>query len=403
MSTNEKQNLTMKTTPRMKNHVCRGLLGLWLASLAAGMLTACAKEFQVTVTNSLSIPRPDEMVEVPNPFPSATSLTVTDERGRRVPCQLTYDGDVIFLIDIGSHEMRHFTIAPGRSAADTLAYGAVYAERDDDLAWENNKVAFRAYGPALEARGEQAYGFDVFAKRGRSTLMLPELYRKALHAGQSYHEDHGRGLDCYAVGPTLGAGAPALQVADTLFYPRSYRTARILDNGPLRFTAELTYQPYTLDEDTSVVEIRRITLDAGSHLNRTIVFYKNLHEERPLITGLALHDADGAMAVDANGRYVAYADPTQSPGHGRLFMGIVASDSLRRAAPVYFPAEEQVRRGAYGHLQAEGVYRPGYDYVYYWGYGWSQADTPTLEAWEKYLQQYVQRIDEPLMVSYQIE
>jgi hypothetical protein len=389
---------------RMKNCMFPGRLGLWLLCLLAGLLSSCAKQFEMTITNSLPFDRPDEMVEVPNPFPDATSLVVTDERGHRLTNQLTYDGNVLFKIDIRSFEMRHYFIRPGHSEADTTTCGRVYPERDDDLAWENDKVAFRVYGPALEARGEQAYGYDLFAKRGRATPMLPELYEKALHENLSYHEDHGRGLDCYAVGPTLGAGTAALQIADTLLYPRSYRSVRILDNGPLRFTAELTFQPYTIDEDTSVVEMRRISLDAGSHLNRVIVFYKNLKQSLPIVAGLALHDRDGQMSVDPHARYVAYEDPTQGPGNGKLYVGIVSTDSLLRAAPVYFSDEERARRGgAYGHLQAEGRYNAGYDYAYYWGYGWNKADIPTMEAWENYLQRFILRLKEPLMVSYTIE
>jgi hypothetical protein len=392
----------------MKNCVSLCPWGLWLVCLLAvlttGLVSSCTKPFEMVVTNPLDFDRPDEMVEVPNPYPDATSLVVTDEKGRTVPCQLTYQGTLIFKIDIRSFEMRHFLVRPGTAPAPTLACGRVYEERDDDLAWENDKVAFRAYGPALEARGEQAYGYDIFAKRGPATPMLEELYDNALHHDQSYHEDHGRGLDCYAVGPTLGAGAAALIVADTLHYPRSYRTARILDNGPLRFTAELTYEPYTLGEDTAVVETRRISLDAGSHLNRVIVFYKNLKHSLPIVAGLALHDREGQMAVDPHAHYVAYEDPTQLPGQGKLYVGVVSTDSLQRAAPVYFSEAERTRRGgAYGHLQAEGQYLAGYDYAYYFGYAWNKADIRSMEAWEQYLQRYVKCLKEPLMVSYTIE
>ena len=49
-------------------------------------------------------------------------------------------------------------------------------------------------------------------------------------------------MDCYTVGPTLGGGANALLNADgSLFMPLCYKTFKILDQGPLRFTVELTY------------------------------------------------------------------------------------------------------------------------------------------------------------------
>ena len=57
----------------------------------------------------------------------------------------------------------------------------------------------------------------------------------------SYHIDHGYGMDCYAVGPTLGCGTAALMQGDTIIYPYCYRTQEILDNGPLRFTVKLEF------------------------------------------------------------------------------------------------------------------------------------------------------------------
>ena len=40
----------------------------------------------------------------------------------------------------------------------------------------------------------------------------------------SYHIDHGHGMDCYAVGPTLGAGVAALMVDDSIIYPWCYKS-----------------------------------------------------------------------------------------------------------------------------------------------------------------------------------
>ena len=44
------------------------------------------------------------------------------------------------------------------------AYARLVPERKDDLAWENDKVAFRVYGPALRS-GPEDSGIDVWCKR----------------------------------------------------------------------------------------------------------------------------------------------------------------------------------------------------------------------------------------------
>ena len=40
--------------------------------------------------------------------------------------------------------------------------------------------------------------------------VVEDRYDGDLNRGISYHVDHGNGMDCYAVGPTLGGGTAAL-------------------------------------------------------------------------------------------------------------------------------------------------------------------------------------------------
>ena len=148
--------------------------------------------------------------------------------------------------------------------------------RVDDVAWENDRIAFRTYGPALQATGERAFGYDVWVKcvdepvveaRYESELnpvtkaqidSLKQIGKedeaKALYQSVSYHVDHGNGLDCYKVGPTLGGGTSAFYVDNEIIYPYCYNTQEILDNGPLRFTVKLTYNPLTVKNDANVLK-----------------------------------------------------------------------------------------------------------------------------------------------------
>ena len=50
------------------------------------------------------------------------------------------------------------------------------------MAWENDLVGFRAYGPALQARGESGFGYDLFTKRGTAAPVLEDIYAKELDA-----------------------------------------------------------------------------------------------------------------------------------------------------------------------------------------------------------------------------
>ena len=209
----------------------------------------------------------------------------------------------------------------------------------------------------------------------------------------SYHIDHGHGMDCYAVGPTLGAGVAALMVDDSIIYPWCYKSQEILDNGPLRFTVRLEFNPLT-------VETRLITLDAGSHLNKTAVSYSNLKETLPIVTGIVLHEPDGAVVADAANGYITYVDPTTGPDNGKIFIGAAVPTVVKDAKTVLFSEKEKKERNnADGHVLAVSDYEPGSEYVYYWGFAWDRADIKTAAAWNQYMADFAQKVRNPLTVK----
>lgn len=95
--------------------------------------------------------------------------------------QITYDGKVIFPAAIAAGGTATYTIQTGTPEAfDVKACGRCYPERMDDMAWENDLVAFRAYGPALQAKGERGFGYDLFTKYNTTEPMLEAMYAKEL-------------------------------------------------------------------------------------------------------------------------------------------------------------------------------------------------------------------------------
>ena len=374
----------------------------------------------VTVTNPLAMERSNEMVEV-------SMETVTDRLGladtaqivglnadgQQVPYQITYDGKVIFPAAIAAGGTATYTIQTGTPEAfDVKACGRCYPERMDDMAWEN----------ALQAKGERGFGYDLFTKYNTTEPMLEAMYAKELDKEtlakiaelkktdpkaaaelsreRSYHIDHGYGMDCYAVGPTLGAGVAALMVNDTIIYPWCYKNQEILDNGPLRFTVKLEFTPLTVKGDSTVVETRLITLDAGSHLNKTVVSYSNLKETLPIVAGIVLHEPDGAVVADAANGYITYVDPTTGPDNGKIFMGAAVPAVVKDAKTVLFSEKEKKERNnADGHVLAVSDYEPGSEYVYYWGFAWDKADIKTADAWNRYMADFAQKVRNPLTVK----
>ena len=384
----------------------------------------------VTVTNPLAMERSNEMVEVSMEtitnrlgLADTAQIVVLDADGQQVPYQITYDGKVIFPATIAANGAATYTIQTGTPEAfDVKACGKCYPERMDDMAWENDLVAFRAYGPALQAKGERGFGYDLFTKYNTTEPMLEAMYAKELNKEtrakiaelkktdpkaaaelsreRSYHIDHGYGMDCYAVGPTLGAGVAALMVNDSIIYPWCYKNQEILDNGPLRFTVKLEFTPLTVKGDSTVVETRLITLDAGSHLNRTAVSYSNLKETLPIVAGIVLHEPDGAVVADAANGYITYVDPTTGPDNGKIFMGAAVPTVVKDAKTVLFSEQEKKERNnADGHVLAVSDYEPGSEYVYYWGFAWDKADIKTADAWNRYMADFAQKVRNPLTIK----
>lgn len=402
--------------------------------LAAVVSMACSQPKQVltvSVGNDLPFNRSGELVELSMDqvtkelkLKETDNVVLTDADGNELPYQLTYDNKLIFAAEVQATSATYYTLRPGTPTVQqsVIACGRQYPERADDMAWENDKVGFRAYGPALQARGERGFGYDLFPKRGTSEPVLETLYADeldSLHwvkyrelAAQdknkareylttfSYHWDHGYGMDCYAVGSTLGGGVAALLEEGEIVYPWCYDSYEILDNGPLRFTVRLTFKPTTVGSDTAVVERRLITLDAGSHLNRTVVTYEGLSKAHPIVAGFALHNAEPVVVADVQEGYITYVDPTTGPNQGEIYVGAAFPVRLQKAGTVLFtPEEREQHSNAYGHLLGESVYEPDGQFLYYWGFGWSHSDIKSDAAWNSYMKEFTLKMNHPLQVN----
>lgn len=396
----------------------------------AAITTSCSssKIANITVTNTSTFDREKEIVEVPmtslskkRALTDKAYVVVLDSKGKEIPCQITYDRKIIFPVNVKANSDRKYTIKTGiPQKVATTTCGKKYPERVDDVAWENDRIAFRTYGPALQATGEQAFGYDIWAKRSQVPVVearykmeldattlaqIEELKKtnsnaaKELRESTSYHVDHGNGLDFYKVGPTLGAGTSAFYVDNTLIYPYCYKTEEILDNGPLRFTVKLIYNPLTVKEESSVIETRIISLDEGSQLNKAEISFTNIKETLPLATGIVLHQGSDDYKMSAQKGYIAYADPKDAAS-GQIYVGAVFPDKVNETKLVPFTGQEstKIKGGANGHILAISDYKPNTTFTYYFGAGWSKWGFKTPNDWYNYIELYSQKVKKPLTI-----
>lgn len=368
----------------------RALLIILLTAIAA---TGCSKHHVIRLGNDADIDRKQEMVEVARTDIEAIMgdepFVLLNSSGEEVPYQVTYDDKVIFAVDIKAHGSTGIEIVAGEpSAVDTVVCGAFYPERKDDLAWENDRMAYRAYGPALQAAGEHAYGYDIWTK-SIAEPVVARRYHEAFTMDKNFHEDHGDGMDVYTVGPTLGGGTAALiDSVGHIVYPWCFSTYEILDNGPLRFSVKLSYP---------TGETRLISLDKGEFLNHTRVSFAETPYKR-IGAGIVIHsqNPNGYEASPEQG-YIAYADLTDdsNAGNGVIYIGVVPVAAASMCVDLY----DSPRGDAIGHILAKQAYTAGEWYEYYWGSGWSKGFMPDWQAWKEYLSNFNTRLQHPITIT----
>lgn len=397
------------------------------------LLAACeraryeSRESKATLTLTIANPSPiarDEVVEMNAAaifsklgLAGGRQIVVKNALGQEVAYQLTHDGKLLIEAAVRPMGKATFTITRGTPKTPiNTCYGRMYPERVDDIAWENDRGAYRCYGPALQRSGEDAYGNDVWVKNTPDLVvedrywhedvckpLVAQLAKTDKHAADSvtaansYHIDHGHGLDCYKVGPTLGCGTPAIVKDGQIIFPYCWKEYKILDNGPLRFAVSLVYNPTVINGD-SVTEHRILTLDKGSNFNHMQVWWDGLTKPVDVAAGVVIHTED-THSVSLGSDYVQYADPTDNPDgqNFQIFVATLFPDGVSTTRKLM---AEKPTRGNAGHaLGIRRGYRSGDCFNYYFGSAWSKYDCRTAGEWQLRVETALDNIRTPMTAT----
>ena len=383
---------------------------LLLASAVMRSDSAAPHRATLVVSNPIALARPEEILEIPL-AQIRSQLGVLDPKfiavedltnHKTLPVQMdnpvsgAASDRLLVLVGLGFRQTirLEFRTVDEPPAAKPLVFGRMVPERKDDFAWENDKVAYRVYGPALQATAEVTSGIDVWSKRVPDLVVNAWYSRDAesqrMHdPALSYHHDSGQGLDSYEVGSTRGCGGTGLWKDGRLRVSKNYVSAEILTKGPIRLRFRLRYAPWAAD-GKEVSEEKVITLDAGSHLNRVeskLTFSGNLAAQ--WAAGLAMHAGAHLNAAPASG-ILAVWEPLSTPTAGMEGTGIVLEPG--KTAHVVKAAGNAV------------LLRPammGVPMVYYTGAAWSKADIPDEGAWNRYLDAFRECLKHPLKTRWE--
>lgn len=364
--------------------------------LVSLFLLSCKQKVELIIYNNTDIDRQNEIVEFcfcsvkdKIAFKRNDRIIILDADNKQVPYQVLADNrTIIFPATVLANDSSIYTVLVGKP--DTIhakTYGRQIPERKDDFTWENDRIAFRMYGPAL-APENPSNGVDVWLKRTEN-LVIDKFYKNDLAEIQSYHIDNGEGLDCYKVGHTLGAGGIAPYIDTTLYIGTQYDHFSVSDSGPLRTTFKLTYDSLKIGDNT-IKQIIYISLDAGCQLNKATVIYEDNSETfRQLASGIYLHDSIGATIANPEKGFIAYAEDAVSDAgvpSGRSYVGVII--------PSYI--DSVITKD--DHLLAISRYFHKKSFTYYFGAGWSKWGFPTDKDWFDYMEHSAIRIKKPLIL-----
>ena len=339
----------------------------------------------LTITNPTSSQR-SELVSIDAValgIEAGKDIIVRDVSNIERACQWTYDGKLLLDVHVRPNSQTTYSIQPSTPAAILSSVsGRQYPERLDDIAFENDRIGFRIYGPALQKKGEKGYGYDLWVKR-TTELILEELYRNDPRL--SFHLDYGKGVDCFAVGPTLGCGTPAMLQNGEIRFPWCYETYKILDKGPLRFTVQVDFP--TTDDD--ITEHRILSLDKGSNFVESTVWFDGLKQPTDVLAGFPIRSA-GAATVVRGDNYIQYADPTIEPERYQTQVYVA----------LLFPDQkvdiDVVQQHAVGILRR---YTSNQRFHYYIGAAWSEFDVRSQDEWQCRINGYIKDRKQPLLVE----
>jgi hypothetical protein len=382
-----------------------------MAALFVPLAAFAVPSIKVSVTHTLDIARPGEVISVPiseirKQIPGLLfeHIAVRDAAtGQLIPSQITnfnpeqrpakYD-DLLFQHDFKAGEKSaEFIIEQSADPVPPFpsrVFARHVPERLDDFAFENDRIGHRMYGPALASpeAGKGllvSSGIDVWAKRV-PYLIIDRWYLKGHDA---YHTDSGEGLDLYDMGNARGCGGTGIWDGGHLYISHNWKTARVIANGPLRAIFELSYDSWDA-AGTYVSEVKRITVDAGRNFHRVeSTFTFNGRKPVTVAIGIGKHaNAPASLTAAPDKSWLSHWETF--PKDGSLGIAVI----LPKGTPA-----QGITENSQNHLVLTEA-KSGQAVPYYIGAGWDRSGQFKDKAdWEAYLTAFVARLGDPVKVS----
>jgi hypothetical protein len=398
----------------------------WTSGAAAAALllpsfAAQAAGAIVTVTHELDAALPDAVIAVPfaelaaaDPALRMFHVVVRDPVGRALPAQITnyqhdhrgaqYD-DLVFQYDFAAGEKRAVFavehVAKATPPEPPCAYARFVPERHDDMAWENDRIAHRMYGPALnsEAAGRERLrgsGIDIWAKRV-SYPVIDRWYAKG--HDQFHRDDEGEGYDVYSIGGSRGAGGTGVWDGTKLWTSDNFAKAEVLANGPRRAAFRLHYAAWDAGSIGTVSEIKQFTVDCGQNFDSVASVFQLPGTDAVVGIGITEHPRsqgfpEAVLTRDPKGRWMSFWEENKD---GALGIAIVLGAG---ESPAGFAHEPPVKAPGNGNHLLLVKAKSGVPVRYFTGAAWSgSGQFADRAAWENHVRGQADRALKPLAIA----
>ena len=366
--------------------------------------------YNISITNPSGLKRESETIEIP--FSQLAGLSkektdqicIIDHSGKKLLTQLVdHNSDsiadyLIFQAGFNARETRKFTLwthcrneAAIKDSVKTFC--RFVPERIDDFAWENDRVAFRTYGPKCQQMfdagtpgGLSSSGIDCWLKRVEYPIIDTWYHKSSI--GGSYHKDTGEGLDNYHVGITRGCGGTAIVSNDTFALSKNFLHWKIIANGPIRSVFKLDYPSYDAG-GFSVSEHKTFTIDLGTNFYRCEVTYDCKESVEQAAIGIAHHHKKGEITFNMADGWLTYWEPQDDSFLGTAI--ILESGTLSNN-------KSGSRTDADNHWI---ILKPDRNSFSYWaGFGWEksgQFSSPS--EWNDFVKKHAKLEQTPLIIQ----
>ncbi|GAB3988743.1 hypothetical protein GCM10028807_12060 [Spirosoma daeguense] len=249
-------------------------------------------------------------------------------------------------------------------------------EANGNILWENDRIAFRVYGPPVKDRVSS--GIDIWTK-SVSYPIIDKWYQLA-GKGQQYHIDRGEGCDFFHVGFGRGNGGTAIWFNNKPYISQTYSHHRVLKSTDDEISFELLFDPWVID-GFNVAERKIISMKLGTNLFKVVSTFETDYQG-PLTAaiGISFANKPEVLANQQAGTLTLWE--SYLPQNGELGTAVIASPGIVQGFANY-------QKDQFMLINVKA----GQPVTYYVGAGWTKnPQIKSKQQWLDYINQELRRL-----------